>query len=119
MLTDPASATLSERLVATVGQAASPRATPGLYLALLRLLASGEPVTIAGLAAAAGHPTDTVQEAVARWNDTLEARRAPTEVASPPGRRPCRAINTDFRSCCERRYHARGARDSRGSQNSN
>lgn len=70
MRTNPASANLSDRLVASVSQAASARTTPGLYRALLRLLANGEPVSIADLAAAAGYPTDHVQRDVAAWNDT-------------------------------------------------
>ncbi|UPK03123.1 organomercurial lyase MerB [Bradyrhizobium sp. 170] len=70
MRTDPASANLSDRLVASVGQAASARTTPGLYRALLRLLSHGEPVTITELAAAAGQAFDVVQRAVAGWNDT-------------------------------------------------
>lgn len=37
MRTDPASANLSDRLVASVGQAVSARTTPRLYKALLRL----------------------------------------------------------------------------------
>jgi hypothetical protein len=55
---NPASANLSDRLVASVAQAGSARTTPGLYRELLRLLSRGEPVTIAGLAGAAGYPTD-------------------------------------------------------------
>jgi alkylmercury lyase len=70
MRTNPASANLSDRLVASVGQATSARVTPWLYRALLRLLSRGEPVTIAELAAAAAHPTDHVQRAIAGWNDT-------------------------------------------------
>jgi alkylmercury lyase len=70
MRTNPASGNLSDRLVATVGQAASARTTPGLYRALLRLLSRGEPTTIAELAAAAGQASDVVQGAVAGWNDT-------------------------------------------------
>jgi alkylmercury lyase len=67
---NPASANLSDRLVASVAQAGSARTTPRLYRELLRLLSHGEPVTIAGLAAAAGYPTDQVQRTVAGWNDT-------------------------------------------------
>jgi alkylmercury lyase len=67
---NPASANLSDRLVASVAQTGSARTTPGLYRELLRLLSRGEPVTIAGLAAAAGYPTDEAQRAVAGWNDT-------------------------------------------------
>ncbi len=70
MRTDPASANLSDRLVASVGQAVSARTTPRLYKALLRFLSHGEPVTIAELAAAAGQAPDVVQRAVAGWNDT-------------------------------------------------
>lgn len=70
MRTNPASANLSDRLVASVGQAASARTTPGLYRALLRLLSRGQPITIAELAAAAGQAYDVVQRAVAGWNDT-------------------------------------------------
>ena len=70
MRSSPASADLSDRLVASVGQATSARATPELYRALLRLLSDGEPVTIAELAAAAGRASDVVQRAVAGWNDT-------------------------------------------------
>ncbi|WP_275188016.1 organomercurial lyase MerB [Bradyrhizobium sp. CSA112] len=36
----------------------------------MRLLSHGEPVIIAELAAAAGHPSDVVQRGVAGWNDT-------------------------------------------------
>ena len=70
MRTNPASADLSDRLIGSVGQATSARATPGLYRALLRLLSRGKPVTIAELAAAAGDLIDRVQRAVAGWNDT-------------------------------------------------
>jgi alkylmercury lyase len=63
-------ANLSDRLVASVGQAVSARSTPRLYRALLRLLANGDPVTIAELAAAAEQASDVVQRAVAGWNDT-------------------------------------------------
>ena len=70
MPANPASENLSERLLASVGQAASARTTPGLYRALLRLFSGGEPLTIARLAAAAGYPADEVQRAVAGWNDT-------------------------------------------------
>jgi Helix-turn-helix domain of alkylmercury lyase len=56
MRSHPVSENLAERLLASVGQATSPRTTPGLYRALLRLLVRGEPVTIAELAAAAGSP---------------------------------------------------------------
>jgi|SRR5579859_3199366 len=70
MRTHPASANLSGRLVASVAQAGSARTTPGLYRTLLQLLARGEPVSIAGLAAAAGHPPDQVHRAVAGWTDT-------------------------------------------------
>ena len=65
-----APADFSDRLVASVGQAVSARAAPSLYRALLRLLSHGEPVTIAGLAAATGQATDAVQRAVAGWSDT-------------------------------------------------
>jgi hypothetical protein len=61
MRTNPAPENLSDRLVASVGQAASPRTTPALYRALLRLLSQGEPVTITELAAAARCPTDRVR----------------------------------------------------------
>ena len=70
MRTDSASANLSDRLVASVGQAVSARTTPWLYRALLRLLSHGEPVTIVELAAAAGQASDDVQRDVAGWNDT-------------------------------------------------
>jgi alkylmercury lyase len=70
MHSNPETANLSDRLVASVSQAASARTSPGLYRALLRLLANGEPVTIAKLAAAAGYPLDAVQRDVAAWNDT-------------------------------------------------
>ena len=70
MRANSASANLSDRLVASVGQAASARKTPGLYRALVRLLSRGEPVTIAELAAAAGQASDDVQRDVAGWNDT-------------------------------------------------
>ena len=70
MRTNPASANLSDRLVASVGQATSARTTPGLYRALLRLLSHGEPVTITELAAAAEQTVDVVHRAVAGWNDT-------------------------------------------------
>jgi alkylmercury lyase len=70
MRTNPASADLSDRLIASVGQIGSAGRTPGLYRALLRLLSPGKPVSIAELAAAAEHPTDRVQRAVAGWNDT-------------------------------------------------
>jgi alkylmercury lyase len=70
MRAHPASANLSERLVASVAQGGSARTTPGLYRTLLQLLACGEPVSIAGLAAAAGYPADRVHRAVAGWNDT-------------------------------------------------
>ena len=53
MHTNPASGNLSDRLVASVGQAASARTAPGLYRTLLRLLSRGEPITIAELAAVA------------------------------------------------------------------
>jgi alkylmercury lyase len=70
MRSNPASGNLSDRLVASVGQAASARTTPALYRTLLRLLCRGEPVTIAELAAAAGQASDVVQSMVAGWNDT-------------------------------------------------
>ena len=70
MRPNPASGNLSDRLVASVGQAASARTTPGLYRTLLRLLSRGEPVTIAELAAAAGQVSNFVYGAVAGWNDT-------------------------------------------------
>jgi hypothetical protein len=70
MRTNPASANLSDRLLASVGQAASARTTPALYRALLRLLSHGESITIAELAVAAGQASDVVQRAVAGWNDT-------------------------------------------------
>ena len=68
MRTNPASADLSDRLIVSVGQAASARTTPELYRALLRLVSRGKSVTITELAAAAGDPTDP--RAVAGWNDT-------------------------------------------------
>ncbi|MBZ0149206.1 MAG: organomercurial lyase MerB [Pseudorhodoplanes sp.] len=64
------SANLSDCLVAAVSGAGSPRATPGLYRVLLRLLACGEPITIAQLAAAAGQPVDDVRRIVSGWTDT-------------------------------------------------
>jgi len=64
------SANLAERLVASVRQGGSARATPGLYRVLVRMLSDGEPVTVAQLAAAAGQPLDEVQRAVLRWTDT-------------------------------------------------
>jgi alkylmercury lyase len=70
MHTNPASANLSERLVASLAQGGSARTTPGLYRELLRLLSRGEPVAIERLAAAAGYPADQVQRAVAGWSDT-------------------------------------------------
>ncbi|OAF12420.1 hypothetical protein AYJ54_06220 [Bradyrhizobium centrolobii] len=70
MRPNPASANLSERLVASVAQGGSARTTPGLYRELLRVLSRGEPVAIERLAAAAGYPTDQVQRAVAGWSDT-------------------------------------------------
>ena len=70
MHTNPASGNLSDRLVASVGQAASARTAPGLYRTLLRLLSRGEPITIAELAAVAGQASDVVQSMVAGWNDT-------------------------------------------------
>src|SRR5215471_13383524 len=66
----PESGNLSDRLVASVGQAASARTTPALYRALLGLLCRGEPVTIAELVTAAGQASDVVQSMVAGWNDT-------------------------------------------------
>jgi len=70
MRTNPASADLSDRLIVSVGQAASARTTPELYRALLRLVSRGKSVTIPELAAAAGDPTDRIQRAAAGWNDT-------------------------------------------------
>lgn len=61
---------LAASLVASVTQAGSARATPDLYRTLLRLLARGEPVTVAELAAAAGEPPDDVERTVAGWPDT-------------------------------------------------
>jgi len=54
MPTNPASANLSDRLVASVSQSGSARTAPGLYRALLRLLVRGEPVAIADLATTVG-----------------------------------------------------------------
>jgi hypothetical protein len=51
-------------------QPGSARISPGLYRALLRLLAHGEPVTIGQLAAIAGRPADHVTRVVAGWSDT-------------------------------------------------
>src|SRR5437899_12395494 len=70
MPTDSTSGNLSDRLVTSVSQIGSARTSPGLYRVLLRLLARGEPVAIAQLAAAAGRSTDEVQRAVAGWSDT-------------------------------------------------
>lgn len=63
-------ASLPDRLVVSVTQPGSARATPRLFRELLRLLADGGPVTIGQLAAAAARPFDDVQRAVAGWNDT-------------------------------------------------
>ena len=76
MRTNPASADLSNRLIGSVGQATSARATPRLYRELLRLLSRGKPVTIAEVAAAAGDSIDRVERAVAGWNDTEHDRKA-------------------------------------------
>ncbi|HUZ62325.1 MAG TPA: organomercurial lyase MerB [Acetobacteraceae bacterium] len=70
MPANDASAALTDRLVATVSQVGSALTSPGLYRVLLRLLASGQPVAIARLAAAVGHPADEVQRTVAGWPDT-------------------------------------------------
>ena len=70
MSTNSAPTNLADRLVVSVGQAGSARSSPGLYRALLRLLARGEPVTFTQLAAAAGGPTGDVQRNVAGWPDT-------------------------------------------------
>ena len=61
---------LADRLVASVTQAGSARTSPVLCRTLLRLLACGEPVGIARLAAAAGQAGDDVQRIVAGWPDT-------------------------------------------------
>ena len=65
---------LTDRLVASlmasVTPAGSARTSPALYRTLLRLLAQGEPVTIAQLAVAAGQPLDDVESTVAGWPDT-------------------------------------------------
>lgn len=70
MPADSTFANLSHRLVTSVSQLGSARTSPGLYSALLRLLARGAPVSISQLAAAAGRPTGDVQRAVAGWSDT-------------------------------------------------
>jgi alkylmercury lyase len=70
MPADTTSANLSDRLVASVSQATSPRDAPGLYRALLRQLAHGEPVTMAQLAAATGQSVACVERTVAGWPDT-------------------------------------------------
>ncbi len=61
---------LAAGLVASVTQAGSALAAPGLHRALLRLLADGAPVAIAQLAAAAGQPVTDVENTVAGWPDT-------------------------------------------------
>lgn len=53
-----ATSDLADRLVASVSQAGSARTSPRLYRTLVRLLARGEPVTIAQLAIAIGQPVD-------------------------------------------------------------
>ncbi len=63
-------ASLPNRLVASVSQPGSARATPRLFQELLRLLTRGEPVTVDRLTAAVKLPADDVQRAVAGWNDT-------------------------------------------------
>jgi alkylmercury lyase len=63
-------ATLADRLVASVSQTGSARTSPGLYRALLRLLARGEPVAITQLAVAAGLSLGEVQRRLAGWPDT-------------------------------------------------
>lgn len=70
MPTNATCANLADRLVASVSQAGSARTSPGLYRVLLRLLAHGEPVTIAQLATAAGEPIGDVHRIVAGWRDT-------------------------------------------------
>lgn len=70
MPTNPASNNLSDRLVASVSQSDPARTSPGLYRALLRLLARGEPVAVADLATIARRPTSEVQRIVAGWTDT-------------------------------------------------
>lgn len=65
-----ATSDLADRLVASVSQAGSARTSPRLYRTLVRLLARGEPVTIAQLAIAIGQPVDGVQRTVAGWRDT-------------------------------------------------
>jgi alkylmercury lyase len=69
MSTNTTPADLADRLVASASQAVSARTSPGLYRVLLRLLAHGEPVTIAQLAAVAGQPVDDVKRTVAGWPD--------------------------------------------------
>lgn len=61
---------LAERLTSGLAQPLSARGAPGLYRPLLRLLARGEPVTIAELVAAAGLPEAEVARTVAGWPDT-------------------------------------------------
>ncbi|NUR05358.1 MAG: organomercurial lyase MerB [Streptomyces sp.] len=61
---------LADRVLTSVSQPTSARTAPGLYRELLRLLADGQPVTLARLAAASGQPAETVERAVANWPDT-------------------------------------------------
>lgn len=70
MLDEHTQTDLADRLVASVTQAGSARTSPVLYRTLLRLLACGEPVGIAQLAAAAGQARDDIERIVAGWPDT-------------------------------------------------
>lgn len=60
---------IAARIVASVDQATSARAGPGLYRELLRLLAHGEPVEPDRLATAINRPLAEVEQAIARWHD--------------------------------------------------
>ncbi len=62
MHSDVKASSLSDRLVASVSHAGSPRTSPDLYRSLLRLLSRGDPVTIDQLATAAGHRSKTCSE---------------------------------------------------------
>lgn len=61
---------LTERWATGLARPGSARTTPGTYRTLLRLLARGEPVTLARLAQAASQPEADIRQAIGSWPDT-------------------------------------------------
>lgn len=70
MQTDFPRRDVADSLLASVTRDGSARTSPALYRTLLRMLADGDPVPIAHLAAATGRAVAEVENTVAGWPDT-------------------------------------------------